>query len=58
MAEEIQGNFLLCITLPPTQKEIYTTETYEGKRVQKFAYMGMAPVNVMDQGTPWPANKK
>ena len=37
---------------------IYTTETYEGKRVQKFKYMGMGPVTVMDQGTPWPAEKK
>lgn len=37
---------------------IYTTETYEGKRVQKFTYMGMGPVTVMDQGTPWPADKK
>lgn len=37
---------------------IYTTETYEGKRVQKFVYKGMGPVTVMDQGTPWPADKK
>ena len=37
---------------------IYTTETYEGKRVQKFTYMGMKPVTVMDQGTPWPADKR
>ncbi len=36
---------------------IYTTETYEGKRLQKFSYTGMAPVEVMDQGTPWPADK-
>lgn len=36
---------------------IYTTETYEGKRVQKFKYMGMGPVTVMDQGTPWPKDK-
>lgn len=36
---------------------IYTTETYEGKRLQKFRYTGMAPVEVMDQGTPWPADK-
>lgn len=36
---------------------IYTTETYEGKRLQKFRYTGMAPVDVMDQGTPWPADK-
>ena len=37
---------------------IYTTETYEGKRLQKFTYTGMAPVTVMDQGTPWPADRK
>jgi len=37
---------------------IYTTETYEGKRVQKFSYIGMGPVTVMDQGTPWPSDKK
>ncbi len=37
---------------------IYTTETYEGKRVQKFKYMGMGPVTVMDQGTPWPADRR
>ncbi len=36
---------------------IYTTETYEGKRLQKFTYTGMKPVTVMDQGTPWPADK-
>ena len=33
---------------------IYTTETYEGKRVQKFVYKGLGPVTQMDQGTPWP----
>jgi len=37
---------------------IYTTETYEGKRLQKFVYKGMGPVTVMDQGTPWPADRK
>lgn len=37
---------------------IYTVETYEGKRLQKFTYKGMAPVTAMDQGTPWPADKK
>ena len=36
---------------------LYTTETYEGKRLQKFVYQGMAPVTTMDQGTPWPADK-
>jgi hypothetical protein len=33
---------------------IYTTETYEGKRVQKFVYKGIAPVATMNQGTVWP----
>jgi DNA-binding beta-propeller fold protein YncE len=37
---------------------IYTVETYEGKRLQKFIYKGMGPVTAMDQGTPWPADKK
>ncbi|HEX7123763.1 MAG TPA: hypothetical protein VF178_15405 [Gemmatimonadaceae bacterium] len=32
---------------------IYTTETYEGKRVQKFVYRGMADVPRV-QGTVWP----
>ncbi|MDX1518134.1 MAG: hypothetical protein R3288_14915 [Woeseiaceae bacterium] len=36
---------------------LYTTETYEGKRLQKFVNKGMAPVTVMDQGTPWPKDK-
>jgi len=36
---------------------LYTTETYEGKRLQKFVYQGMEPVTEMDQGTPWPEDK-
>jgi hypothetical protein len=32
---------------------IYTTETYEGKRLQKFAYKGMAEVQ-RTKGTVWP----
>jgi len=36
---------------------IYTTETYEGRRLQKFAYKGLAPVTKQDQGTVWPATK-
>ncbi len=35
---------------------IYTTETYEGKRVQKFVYKGLGPVTAMNQGAPWPRN--
>lgn len=31
---------------------IYTTETLEGKRVQKFLFQGLAPVTSRDQGVP------
>ncbi|HEY3162209.1 MAG TPA: hypothetical protein VGJ78_24775 [Vicinamibacterales bacterium] len=34
---------------------LYTTETYEGKRIQKFLYKGMAPVTKMNQGVVWPS---
>ena len=33
---------------------VYTTESYEGKRVQKFVFKGMGPVTTLDQGTLWP----
>ena len=32
---------------------IYTTETYEGKRIQKFVYKGMGTVSD-NQGVLWP----
>jgi len=34
---------------------LYTTETYEGKRLQRFLLKGLAPVTKMNQGAPWPA---
>jgi len=37
---------------------IYTVETYEGKRLQKFVYKGMAPVTTANRGTPWPEDRK
>ena len=37
-----------------SQGNIYTTETYEGKRVQKFVFRGIGPVPPGDQGPPWP----
>jgi hypothetical protein len=37
---------------------IYTTETYEGKRIQKFVFKGVKPVTKAYQGTPWPASAK
>lgn len=33
---------------------LYTTETYEGKRLQKFVYRGLAPITAEFQGTVWP----
>ncbi len=36
---------------------LYTTETYEGKRVQKFAYKGIGPVAAGSQGVLWPRSK-
>ena len=33
---------------------LFTTETYQGRRVQKFTYKGLGPVTKKEQGTPWP----
>ena len=33
---------------------LYTTETYEGKRLQKFVYKGLRPVSAKNQGVVWP----
>jgi len=40
-----------------SEGNIYTTETYEGKRVQKFLYQGMRPVTVTDRAPTWPASE-
>ena len=40
-----------------SEGNIYTTETYEGKRVQKFLYQGMRPVTVRDRAPTWPASE-
>ena len=37
---------------------IYTTETYEGKRIQKFTFKGVKSVTKQYQGTPWPASAR
>ena len=37
-----------------SQGNIYTTETYEGKRVQKFVFRGLAPIPGESQGALWP----
>jgi DNA-binding beta-propeller fold protein YncE len=36
---------------------IFTTETYEGKRLQKFTYKGIQKVTRANQGVVWPAGK-
>ncbi len=33
---------------------IYVTETFEGKRLQKFIYKGEGPIRSPDQGVVWP----
>jgi len=33
---------------------VFTTETYEGKRLQKFVNMGLRPIPATSQGAPWP----
>ncbi|HUF25574.1 MAG TPA: hypothetical protein VMM18_01235 [Gemmatimonadaceae bacterium] len=49
------GQFFAVHSIATDSKgNIYTTETYEGKRVQKFVYKGLAPVTRMNQGVPWP----
>ena len=37
-----------------SQGNLYTTETFEGKRVQKFVYQGLGPVTSRNQGAVWP----
>jgi DNA-binding beta-propeller fold protein YncE len=36
---------------------IYTTETYHGRRVQKFVNKGIGPVTKLDQGVIWPEKR-
>jgi DNA-binding beta-propeller fold protein YncE len=49
------GQFFAVHSIATDSKgNIYTTETYEGKRVQKFVYKGLGPVKAKDQGTVWP----
>jgi hypothetical protein len=34
---------------------VYTTETYNGARLQRFLYKGVGPVKKVEQGPPWPS---
>ena len=40
-----------------SDNNIYTTETYEGKRIQKFVYQGLRPLSEHSVGAPWPAGE-
>src|SRR5687768_1439312 len=49
------GQFFAVHSIATDSKgNIFTTETYEGRRLQKFVYKGLAPVTKVDQGTVWP----
>ncbi len=37
---------------------LYTAETYEGKRVQKFTFNGVDPVTTANAGTVWPQSTR
>ena len=39
-----------------SEGNIYTTETYEGKRLQKFVYKGIGQVTRENQGVLWPSS--
>ena len=50
------GQFFAVHSIATDSKgNLFTTETYEGRRLQKFVYKGLGPVTKMDQGTVWPA---
>ena len=40
--------------LTDSKGNVYTGETYEGKRVQKFLYKGVGPVTTKDRAPVWP----
>ncbi len=49
------GQFFAVHSIATDSKgNIYTTETYEGKRVQKFVFKGLAPVKGPSSGVVWP----
>jgi DNA-binding beta-propeller fold protein YncE len=50
------GQFFAVHSLATDSKgNIYTTETLEGKRVQKFVYKGIGRVTSKNRGVVWPA---
>ena len=50
------GQFFAVHSIATDSKgNVFTTETYEGKRLQKFVYKGIGAVPKGDQGTVWPS---
>ena len=52
MAGQFFGNHSIAVD---SSGNVYTTETFEGKRVQRFNYKGMGKAKG-DVGVPWPGN--
>ena len=51
----VPGSFYAVHSIAVDSKgNVYTAETYEGKRVQKFNYKGLGPVTKANQGVLWP----
>jgi hypothetical protein len=51
------GQFFAVHSIATDSKgNIFTTETYEGKRLQKFAFKGIGSVKKV-QGVPWPKGR-
>lgn len=51
----VPGEFYAVHSIATDSKgNIYTTETYEGKRVQKFIFSGVGAVTKAEQGVLWP----
>jgi DNA-binding beta-propeller fold protein YncE len=55
----IPGEFYAVHSVATDSKgNLYTVETYEGKRLQKFTYKGVGAVTAANQGVLWPTNAK
>jgi hypothetical protein len=53
----VPGEFFALHSIATDSKgNIYTAETYEGKRVQKFTYKGLGPVAANGRAVLWPAS--
>jgi hypothetical protein len=52
------GQFFAVHSIATDSKgNVFTTETYEGKRLQKFVYKGLKPVSKENQGVLWPLRR-